>query len=156
MNINLITVGKKMPSWINQGFEEFAKRLNQECRLNLIEINAVNRKQNTNSQDIKQKEADLIRGAIPKNNIIVALDEHGKEHNTKQLAAKLEAWLASGQDISLVIGGADGLDSSFIKEAQEVWSLSKLTLPHAMVRVIVAEQIYRAWSVLKKHPYHRE
>ncbi len=156
MRINIISVGKKLPAWINDGYQEFAKRLNQECNLYLIEINPLKRKQNTNSKTIKQKEAELIRNAIPKGNYLITLDEHGREHSTKQLAEKLKGWLASGQDISLIIGGADGLDKELIENSQESWSLSKLTLPHAMVRVIVAEQIYRAWSLLKNHPYHRE
>lgn len=104
----------------------------------------------------KAEEAKKILFAIPKGARLVVLDEHGQQVTTVQLADKLEDWLAGGQDVALIVGGPDGLEQSLIQQAQWKWGLSKLTMPHPMVRIMVAEQIYRAWSVINNHPYHRE
>ena len=145
-----------MPAWINAGFEEYAKRLSGDCRLTLTEIPAVKRSNANNSRIIRTKEAERIRQRLPGGNHIIALDEKGRQCTTQELSAALESWLAGGRDIGFIIGGADGLDETLIDEAGDRISLSKLTLPHGLVRVMLAEQIYRAWSMLKNHPYHRE
>ena len=156
MKISLIAIGNKMPDWIDKGFNEYAKRISGDCKLQLVEIPAVRRKGTNNTAIIKAKEADLIRLKIPKDNYIIALDEKGKSCSTKTLLQKLSTWLADGQDICLIVGGADGLDTSIIDDANEAMSLSRMTLPHGLARIILAEQLYRAWSIMKKHPYHRE
>ncbi|MEI8055051.1 MAG: 23S rRNA (pseudouridine(1915)-N(3))-methyltransferase RlmH [bacterium] len=142
MKINLITIGKAMPAWINSGFFEYARRLPKDYQLVLIETPPLRRTKSTNTN-------------IPKNTLIIALDEHGKEWTTLELARKLETWHNEQQDISLLVGGPDGLSPECLKKAQAIWSLSKLTLPHQLVKIFIAEQIYRAWSIISKHPYHR-
>jgi len=144
MKIHLIAVGKKMPEWVNAGFSEFSKRMPPELQINLIEI----------PPSVRNKAS--IQSAIPANSKIFVLDGKGKYFSSIELSKKMEAWLPLGQDISLIIGGADGLDDRIKKNADETWSLSSFTLPHALVRVVIAEQLYRAWSILKGHPYHRE
>lgn len=156
MKIYLITIGKKMPSWVEEGYKEYEKRLNQDCQLILVELDAGKRSKKTSSTANKQEDAKLISKAIPKNCHVVVLDVKGKQYTTEKFAGRLENWLQLGKDVALIIGGADGLDESIVKLANEKWSLSTLTFPHPMVRVIVAEQIYRAWSYANNHPYHRE
>lgn len=155
MKVNLISVGKKQPDWINHGFSEYAKRLRQEVSLQLIEVSAVTKSKNISIDEVKQKEADRIRAAIPKDNQIITLDEQGRSLSSVMLSKQLESWLNSGRDTSLIIGGADGLDKPLLQQADDCWSLSAFTLPHGLARIIIAEQIYRAWSILKCHPYHR-
>ena len=156
MKIHLIAVGKKMPEWVNAGFSEFSKRMPPELQINLIEIPpSVRNKATPIEKNIKQ-EGERIQSAIPANSKVFVLDEKGGNFSSIELSKKMEAWLPLGQDISLIIGGADGLDGRIKQNADETWSLSSFTLPHALVRVVIAEQLYRAWSILKGHPYHRE
>jgi len=155
MLINLICVGTKMPSWVTSGYEEYAKRLNRDVQLKLIELELAKRSKNSSVENLKSEEAKKIRQAIPKGNHVVVLDVTGNQWSTEKLSHRLDHWLHTGKDISLVIGGPDGLDESLIRSANESWSLSKLTYPHPLVRVIISEQIYRAWSMLNNHPYHR-
>lgn len=156
MQIHFIVIGQKMPQWVEQGYQEYAKRLPKSCSLNLIELAMAPRGKTSSVAQNKQLEAKRIEAAIPKGARLVILDEKGQQPTTLKLAAQLEDWLAGGQDIALVVGGPDGLDQSLKDRAQWKWSLSNLTLPHPLVRVLVAEQIYRAWSVTQNHPYHRE
>lgn len=156
MIIHFITVGQKMPKWVTEGYNEYAKRLPKACSLNLIELPMANRGKTSSVDKMKAEEAKRILDAIPKGCRLIILDEHGQQVTTKGLAEKMEEWLGGGQDIALVVGGPDGLEKSLIDSAQWKWGLSKLTLPHPMVRILVAEQIYRAWSVINNHPYHRE
>lgn len=156
MHINLITVGKRMPGWVRESFNEYNKRLPDEYHLNLVEITPTTRSKNKPATKVIAEEEKKIRDTIPKNSIIIALDEKGKQFNSNKLAEYLGLWGQQGRDLSLVIGGADGLAENFKKTADMLWSLSPLTLPHALVRVIVAEQIYRAWTIIQGHPYHRE
>ncbi len=155
MNIYLITIGQKMPDWVEKGFYEYAKRLPHSCALKLIELPMPQRSKNSSVQQLKEKEAALIEQALPKQALVIALDEYGQEVSTVGLSNKMKQWLESGQDVALLIGGPDGLDGRLLQKARWTWSLSKLTFPHPLVRVIVAEQLYRAWSVLQNHPYHR-
>ncbi len=144
-----------MPAWIEQGYAEYARRLNGSVTLSLTEI-ATPRK--SNSQDakiVKREEGEKLLAAIPAGAWVVALDEHGKQWNSKALAGQLDAWAGRTQHVALLVGGADGLDQACLDRADQTWSLSNLTLPHAMVRVLVAEQLYRAWSLNNNHPYHR-
>lgn len=155
MQINLIAVGIKMPGWVNDAFYEYAKRLPPDCRLNLLEIEAGKHHPKADLARTIQQEGELMLKAIPPNSRIIALDEHGQQFNTPALAKHFEKWRDTEKNVSLLIGGADGLSPMCLKSAHEQWSLSLLTLPHPMVRVIVAEQLYRAWSILSHHPYHR-
>lgn len=156
IRISIVAVGKRMPDWIQTGFAEYEKRLSHEVSLELIEISSARRTKSSATQKLRQEEAHAILEAVPEHSHIIALDENGKRQTTLQLSARLQDWIDQGINVSLIIGGADGLDESVLADAHERWSLSDYTLPHALVRVVLAEQIYRAWSVLKNHPYHRE
>ena len=155
MNINLIAVGNKMPVWVKLGFEAYQQRLTMDCKLNIHEIAAIKRNKSTDLQKIKENEGKNILSAIPKGNHIIALEVKGKPWSTEQLSEQMLQWMQSGQDLCLLIGGPEGLSQTCRDMAHQQWSLSPLTLPHPMVRIIVAEQLYRAWSILKNHPYHR-
>ncbi len=155
MQIHLISVGQKMPSWVKQGYEEYAKRMPRECELILKEIPAGKRGKNSDVARITRDEGERMLAALPKNAHIVTLDVPGKQWSTPRLAESMQNWLVSGQDIALLVGGPEGLADSVKKLAKESWSLSNLTFPHPLVRIVVAEQIYRAWSIINNHPYHR-
>ena len=156
MRIHLIAVGKKMPEWVNSGFLEFSKRMPPELQINLIEITPSVRNKATPIEKNIKEEGERIQSAIPSNSRLIVLDEKGKNFSSVDLSKKMESWLPMGQDISIVIGGADGVDNVIKQQAVEKWSLSSFTLQHALVRVVIAEQLYRGWSILKGHPYHRE
>jgi 23S rRNA (pseudouridine1915-N3)-methyltransferase len=156
MVIHFITVGQKMPKWVQEGYTEYAKRLPKACTLKLVELPMAQRGKTGSADVYKAEEAKRILAAIPKGARLIILDEHGQQVTTKGLADKLEEWLGGGQDVALIVGGPDGLEESLIQQAQWKWGLSNLTMPHPMVRILVAEQIYRAWSVINNHPYHRE
>lgn len=144
-----------MPAWVEDGYADYAKRLSGEITLDLIEIPAGKRGKNADVVRITDKEGEAMLAAIPNGDRVVALDVLGKSFGTEQLAATLEDWLPQGRHMSLLIGGPEGLAPAALARAEEKWSLSKLTLPHPLVRVLVAEQLYRAWTLLKGHPYHR-
>ncbi|MFZ0218829.1 MAG: 23S rRNA (pseudouridine(1915)-N(3))-methyltransferase RlmH [Candidatus Aquirickettsiella sp.] len=156
MIINLIAVGTRCTAWAEAGFQDYQKRLPAECKLNLITIPLSKRNKNSQvSKHIGEEEKKIV-AAIPKRSRVIALDVKGKMWNTQQLAQSLLKWQLERQDVSLLIGGPDGLGDTCINNAEHIWSLSALTLPHALVRIVVAEQLYRAWSFLHGHPYHRE
>ncbi len=156
IRITIVAVGKRMPDWIQTGFAEYKKRLSHEISLELVEVTPARRGKNTITQRLRQQEAHAILDALPEGNHVIALDETGKRQTTLQLSNCMQNWIDQGVNSSLIIGGADGLDESVLATANQRWSLSDYTLPHALVRVVLAEQLYRAWSVLKNHPYHRE
>ena len=156
MHIHLIAVGDKMPRWVQDGYREYAKRLPPECALNLIEIAAGKRGKNADVARILRDESRRLLAAIPKGATVVALEVGGRSWSTEQLAEKLEHWMGSGQDVALLVGGPEGLTDDVRSAAGQLWSLSALTLPHPLVRVVLAEQLYRAWSILRNHPYHRD
>jgi len=156
MEIDLIAVGKRMPTWIESGFKEYAKRLPKNINFKLIEINPAIRGKSNSAENYKQKEEENINAALAKDSIMIIFDEHGKPISSTSLAKKLESWNEEQQHISLIIGGPDGLSDAIKKKATQTWSLSEMTLPHGLVRVMVVEQLYRAWSIMQNHPYHRE
>ncbi|MGB1108840.1 MAG: 23S rRNA (pseudouridine(1915)-N(3))-methyltransferase RlmH [Gammaproteobacteria bacterium] len=156
MKIHLITIGNRMPAWVDEATAEYLKRMPRECELVLHALPPSKRGKSRSSDQVKTEESKALRARIPKGALLVALDEHGKLWDTKQLSRKLDGWLGEGRDVALLIGGADGHASELLAEADLRWSLSPLTLPHGLARVMVAEQVYRAWSLLKGHPYHRE
>lgn len=155
MKIYLLAIGTKMPDWVSNAYQEYAHRMPAKCSLQLVEIQAEKRSRNSNVQSIKTKEADKLKAAIPSNCRVVALDVKGQSWSTEKLATRLQDWMMSGQDIALLVGGPDGLTQELIQLAQEKWSLSNLTFPHPLVRVILAEQLYRAYTITENHPYHR-
>jgi 23S rRNA (pseudouridine1915-N3)-methyltransferase len=156
MKIQLVAVGTKMPSWVENGLQEYLRRFPRDCSLEVTEISAGKRGKNADIKRILEKEGELTLAAIPKGNRIVTLEVEGKAWTTTTLASNLEKWQLDGRNVSLLIGGPEGLAPSCIKASEQKWSLSALTLPHPMVRVIVAEALYRAWSINNNHPYHRE
>lgn len=155
MQIHLIAVGERMPRWVQDGFEEYARRLPPECALRLVEVPAGRRGKNADIDRILRDESARLLGAIPKGVNVVALEVGGRRWSTEQLAAQLQDWMHSGRDLALLVGGPDGLSDEARAAATQQWSLSPLTLPHPLVRVVLAEQLYRAWSILRNHPYHR-
>ncbi|MDX9951738.1 MAG: 23S rRNA (pseudouridine(1915)-N(3))-methyltransferase RlmH [Methylophilaceae bacterium] len=155
MKLRILSVGHKMPDWVEQACAEYLKRMPREASVEIIEIRPDKRASGKNSEVVQEAEAARILEAAGKD-LLIVLDEHGQEVTTTQLAQRMENWLAGGRDVALVIGGADGLHASLKKKADWLWSLSKLTMPHGMVRVVLAEQLYRAWTVIQNHPYHRE
>lgn len=144
-----------MPAWVEQGAQEYAKRLPADCRLELVEIAMSKRGKNTDIAKAIDKEGELMLAAIGKGDRVVALDLSGKSWSTPKLAEQLADWQMDGRHVSLLVGGPDGLAKPCLAKADQKWCLSALTLPHPMVRVIVAEQLYRAWSINHNHPYHR-
>ncbi len=144
-----------MPDWVQTGFESYQKRLPSDCALHLKELKALDRTGNANVASILVKEAEQLLAATPKGALRVVLDERGKDLSTVALAQHLQRWQADGRDVVFYIGSADGLDATFKHGADLAIRLSSLTLPHMMARVLLAEQLYRAWSILNNHPYHR-
>ncbi len=144
-----------MPAWVDAGFREYAKRLPRHCALRLIEIPARRRGERADATRLLREEGNALLGAVPKDCRLVALDRAGQQRSTEELAEWLRGRLAAGQDLALLVGGADGLSPECRRAAAERWSLSRLTFPHPLVRVLVAEQLYRAWSIIANLPYHR-
>lgn len=155
MRIHLIAVGRKPPQWVADGYGEFSRRLPPECGLLLTEIPTARRGKGTDLVRLIEREGTAQTAAIPRGAHTVALDERGEAWTTAQLARKLQGWLQSGHDVAMLIGGPDGLSPACRDAAHARWSLSPLTLPHTLCRILVAEQLYRAWSMLAGHPYHR-
>jgi 23S rRNA (pseudouridine1915-N3)-methyltransferase len=155
MQIHIIAVGERMPAWVETAYAEYAKRLPHECRLKLVEIPAGKRAKGADIVRLTRDEGARQLAAVPAGARIVALDPGGKEMDTPELAGRLEKQLAAGQDLALLIGGPEGLAPDCLSAAHERWSLSRLTFAHPVVRVVLAEQLYRAWSVVKGLPYHR-
>ncbi|MDZ7751603.1 MAG: 23S rRNA (pseudouridine(1915)-N(3))-methyltransferase RlmH [Gammaproteobacteria bacterium] len=155
MKVVVAAVGRGMPDWIATGYHEYARRLSGGCHLELREIKAPQRR-GGDLDKLRGREGDLLLEAVADTDLRIALDEGGHSWSTRQLAAHLGRWLEEGTDVGLMVGGADGLAPRVKEQAHRLWSLSPLTLPHMLVRVVVAEQIYRAWSVISGHPYHRD
>jgi 23S rRNA (pseudouridine1915-N3)-methyltransferase len=156
MKLWLVAVGQRQPAWADAAYEDFAKRFPGECRLELKAVKAEPRSGGKSVEALLQAEATRIEAALPRGARRVILDERGERRTTAQLAERLRFWLGDGRDVALVIGGPDGLAESIRRSADETLRLSDLTLPHAFARVLLAEALYRAWSVTAGHPYHRE
>ena len=155
MKLRIISVGHKMPAWVQAACEDFTKRMPRELTIEIIDIKPEKRAAGNNTENIQLIESNRIFEAVGKD-FLVACDEHGQEISTLKLAEKLENWQALGRNVCIVIGGADGLHANIKQSAGFVWCLSKLTLPHAFVRVLLVEQLYRAYTININHPYHRE
>lgn len=155
MQIHLLAVGTRMPGWVSDGYAEYARRLPRECSLKLNEIPLAQRSKSQPVSRAIEDEGRRMQAAIGKNHRVIALDVRGQGWSTDQLAGQLRDWMQDGRDVSLLVGGPDGLAGDCLQAATQRWSLSPLTLPHPLVRVILAEQLYRAWSLNSGHPYHR-
>ena len=155
MKLAVLAIGQRQPAWAQAAWHEFAKRFPAEMRLELTALKAEPRASRTQAQCMAA-EAQRIEAACPKGARRVVLDEHGAAASTAQLADRLRRWRAEGRDVALLIGGPDGLDHALKAAADETLRLSDLTLPHALARVLLAEALYRAWTLLQGHPYHRE
>lgn len=156
MKLLILAVGHKMPSWITEGFNEYSKRMPREAKIELIEIKPEPRTTGKSVPQIMEAEAQRIQAALPKDVLRIVLDERGAHLTTKQLTQHMKDWLSGGRDVAFIIGGADGLHESVRGGANQLLALSAMVLPHGMVRVLLAEQLYRAHSLLNNHPYHRE
>ena len=156
MKLQLVAVGTKMPAWVTTGFQEYQRRFPRDLPLELIEISAGKRGKNADIERILQREGEQMLAAVSKSACIVTLDIPGRPWTTPQLATELERWQMDGRDVAILIGGPEGLAPACKAAAEQSWSLSTLTLPHPLVRVVAAESLYRAWSVNNNHPYHRE
>jgi 23S rRNA (pseudouridine1915-N3)-methyltransferase len=152
----VIAIGQRQPAWADQAWDDFAKRFPAEMRLELKALKAEPRTSGKTPAQCMAAEALRIEAAMPKGARRIVLDERGTRLTTVAMAQQMDAWRGEGRDVAIVIGGPDGLDPSVKAKADETWRLSDLTLPHAFVRVLLAEALYRAWSVMVGHPYHRE
>jgi len=156
MKLIVVSVGNKMPGWVTTGFNDYVKRMPREARIELLEIKPESRNTGKTVQQIMAAEAQRILSALPQNCLSIALDENGTPSTTLQLTNQMKNWMRTGCNVAFIIGGADGLHASVKQAAKQQLSLSSLTLPHAMVRILLAEQLYRAHSMMHNHPYHRE
>lgn len=155
MKIHILAVGDKLPGWAETAVAEYVKRMPREAKVEILPIRPEKRS-GQSAERIKSLEALRIQEKLPQGAYLVALDEHGTQISTRELASSMQTWLASGRDIAMVIGGADGIDPQLLARADTRFALSRLTLPHAMARILLAEQLYRAWTLLNNHPYHRD
>ena len=155
MRIHLIAVGTRMPAWVVAAYQEYAKRLPRECTLQLVEIALSKRRKSQTPEQAAEEEGQQMLASLPKDCTVIALDVRGNSWSTEALAMRLQDWLGSGRDVALLIGGPDGLSAACLARADLRWSLSALTFPHPLVRVVLAEQLYRAWTINAGHPYHR-
>ena len=156
MLIRVAAIGQRMPAWVTTAWQEYAQRLRGSVRLELIELSMQRRGRNADITRLVEQEGQALMKSVPANARSVALDIKGRTWSTRELASELEGWMNDGTDVCMFIGGPDGLSSDCLASAHTRWSLGPLTLPHPLVRVILAEQLYRAWSILNRHPYHRE
>jgi len=155
MQIHLVAVGNRMPTWVTEGFQDYTKRLPRECELVLREIAPGKRGKNADLARIREEEGERILASLSRDDQVIALEVGGKPWDTVQLSNQVKDWMRDGRRIALMVGGPEGLSDACRARANQLWSLSPLTLPHPIVRIIVAEQIYRAWSLINNHPYHR-
>ena len=156
MRVTILSVGHKMPAWIQDGYREYIRRMPPEIRVELVELKPEERGAGKNAGKAIAVEGERLLAALPGAATLVALDERGKSLSTQGLSAMLSQWMRDASHPAFAIGGADGLSPAVKERAQQLVSLSALTLPHGLVRVLLAEQLYRAWSILARHPYHRE
>lgn len=154
MRLRLIAAGTRMPAWVQQGYRDYAGRMPPECALELREIALPKRTRGADIGRLREREGEGLLAAAAGGQVI-ALDAGGRQWTTEELARQMEDWRLQGGITSFLVGGPDGLSKACLAAASRIWSLSRLTLPHPLVRVMVAEQLYRAWTVLQGHPYHR-
>jgi len=156
VQIYILAVGERLPSWIEAGVDHYITRMPRECKVQIITNAAVKRSKNRTIKQAQAREQELLIKSTPGNSLRIALDEHGEPWTTSLLAKKIEQWLQFSPVVTFYIGGADGFTKEFLNQADFVWSISSLTMPHMLVRVLLVEQLYRAWTIVQGHPYHRE
>ena len=155
MQLLVAAVGQRMPRWVNEAWTEYARRMPPGLALSLREISLAKRGKNADTRRLTAVESNALYAAMPKRARVIALDVQGQSWSTEKLAAKLEEWMGDGRDVGFMIGGPDGIAPDIMQKADNRWSLGPLTLPHPLVRVVLAEQLYRAWTITQNHPYHR-
>lgn len=156
MRVTILSVGHRMPAWIQEGYQEYTRRMPPEIRVEMVELKPEDRGAGRSVEKAKAVEGERVLAALPEGGTLLALDERGKAISTQGLSVLLAGWMRDGSHPVFAIGGADGHSDAVRERADKLLSLSALTLPHGMVRVLLAEQLYRAWSILARHPYHRE
>ena len=156
MRVTILSVGHKMPAWIQEGFHEYVRRMPPEIRVEIVELKPEERGAGKSAERAKEVEGERLIAAVPDSAMLLALDEKGRSVTTQGLSVMLSEWMRDAVHPVFAIGGADGLSAAVKERSDKLISLSALTLPHALVRVVLAEQLYRAWSILARHPYHRE
>lgn len=156
MRLTVAAVGQRMPSWIAEGWSEYARRFPRGFGLELKEIPAIRRTRNADIGSVCRRESESLLLAVAGSAYVIALDEGGRQWTTLDLSRQMQDWMREGRDVAFLVGGPDGLSGECLAKADHRWSLGALTLPHPLVRVILAEQLYRAWSITQNHPYHRE
>lgn len=152
MDLSIIAIGRRMPGWVADGFAEYQRRLPSHLALHLVELDAG---RGSSDVEVRRNESELLRAKIPQGARAIALDGRGKPWTTDALAGQLELWQMEGRPVAFLVGGASGLEDAVLQAADQRWSLGPLTLPHMLVRVLLAEQLYRAWSLTCGHPYHK-
>lgn len=155
MRVQIVAMGDRMPAWVQEGYKEYTKRIGAGLDIQLIEISPEKRGKSADLQRIMQKEAERMRQSIPRNNYVIALDKEGRSWSTETLAQNIADWQQDGTNISFLIGGPEGMSRELLQEADTRISFSAMTFPHPVVRIILAEQLYRAYSILNHHPYHK-
>ena len=154
MRLRVLAVGQKMPAWVEDGVAEYSRRMPKEYAVEWVDI-APAKRGNGSPQRYREKEGEVILSRLAETDHLVALDVSGSTISTEKISDRFDQWQMQGQHVSIVIGGPDGLDAAVLQRAAEQWSFGRITLPHPLVRIILAEQLYRAWSVQASHPYHR-
>ena len=155
MQIELIAAGTREPTWVTEGYKEYQKRLPKEWQLVLSEIPVAHRSKSQSVEKLKEEEGKKMLERVKSGGIVIAMDSRGSDWTTEKLAVRFTDWLQNANQVQLMVGGPDGLSKGCLQRADLTWSLSRLTFPHFMVRLLLAEQIYRAWSVINHHPYHK-
>ena len=155
MHLSVAAVGQRMPGWVEEAWSEYARRIPSNLGLSLVEIPLAKRGKNTATERLKTTESEALYKAMPDRARVIALDVKGQTWSTEKLAANLQQWMSDGRDVGFMIGGPDGISNGILQKADTRWSLGPLTLPHPLVRVVLAEQLYRAWTITQNHPYHR-
>jgi len=155
MQLLVAAIGQRMPRWVNEAWTEYSRRMPPELGLSLREIPLAKRGKNADTKRLTAVESKALHDAMPARARIIALDVQGQAWSTEKLADRLEEWMGDGRDVGFMIGGPDGIAPDVLQKAHDRWSLGPLTLPHPLVRVVLAEQLYRAWTITQNHPYHR-
>jgi len=153
--LTVAAVGQRMPAWVQTAWKEYAQRFPRGMSLGLKEIPLARRSKNAVIESLRRAEGDALLASVPSGHRMIALDEGGKQWSTMELSAQMENWMRCERGVCFLVGGPDGLAKSCREQAQDVWSLGRLTLPHPLVRAVLAEQLYRAWTITQNHPYHR-
>jgi len=155
MHLSVAAVGQRMPGWVEEAWTEYARRIPSNLGLSLAEIPLAKRGKNADTARLKSTESEALLKAMPDRARVIALDVKGQTWSTEKLAENLQRWMSDGRDVGFMIGGPDGISNDILQKADTHWSLGPLTLPHPLVRVVLAEQLYRAWTITQNHPYHR-